>query len=234
MKRTFFILALMSCAAGIMAQKRSFFRVEAGYANTRLLSRTLDNSDLMHGGQVSFFAGWQFTAPLYVEAGLSALMAGFDKTKQISKVTYTDDKVTYSDGQKREQMTCATLGVPINVGWRFALADGVCLQPFGGVSLNVGLSGHDKVRYDWEDHVFSSVGMVGQRGNYAGAWRFSSAFDIDWYDDFNRCRLGGQAGLLLRWNDWSLSYQYQCDITPLKYSTESRSRTNSVSVGYFF
>ena len=28
--------------------------------------------------------------------------------------------------------------------------------------------------------------------------------------------------------------QYQCDITPLKYSTESRSRTNSVSVGYFF
>ncbi len=248
MKRTLFILALMSCAAGIMAQKRSFFRVEAGYANTRMVT-DIENGRPLHGGQISLLAGCRLTDRLYVESGVTAMLAAYDSQESYPLVVarvfvrnynsasgnYASEETIWTDVHNHEQKKSMSVGIPVNFGLRFPLAENFTLQPYLGVALNYGIRGKYEYRTIYDDRSFpSTYGYSGFPGKIEEG-------DVDWYtgsgSDYEGCdrfRFSGQAGLQLRWQDWSLSYQYQCDITRMETTLHSRFRTSTVSIGYYF
>ena len=241
MRKTLFIVALLSSVTAVFAQKRSFFRVEAGYANTRLVT-DIENGRPMHGGQISFLSGFQLTDRLYVESGVTAMLAAYDSQESYPLVVgvykvqyynfasgyYASETTIWSDVHNHEKKKSMSVGIPVNLGLRIPLAENYTLQPYMGVALNYGVFG----KYEYQTIIYSMDRLQPYRVIEGEEnWYTGSGSD---YDSCDRLRLSGQAGLQLRWKDWSLSYQYQCDITRMESTLLTRFRTSTASIGYYF
>ena len=203
----------------------------------------------MHGGQISFLSGFQLTDRLYVESGVTAMLAAYDSQESYPLVVgmykvqyynfasgyYASETTIWSDVHNHEKKKSMSVGIPVNLGLRIPLAENYTLQPYMGVALNYGVFGKYEYQTIYDDRTFPSTSA------YSGFPGKIEEGDVDWYtgsgSDYEGCdrfRTSGQAGLQLRWQDWSLSYQYQCDITRMETTLHSRFRTSTVSIGYYF
>jgi len=118
--------------------------------------------------------------------------------------------VTYSEDESRE--TLMNLAVPANLSYKIAFSDNISIEPFAGLNLRLNMVG--KLTADDND------------------------YELDYFDDLDakRIQFGINVGASLNFNNISLGYRFNPDLT--NYfdieGTESKTRYHFVCLGINF
>ncbi|MCM1503645.1 MAG: porin family protein [Muribaculum sp.] len=187
------------------ADTDGYNRVGISYENVNIDPKGGDGIGL-NGFGISYIHGFSVssTLPIFVETGLK-YSAGF----------HSDSEGDYYDDDLEIKHTFMSLSVPVNVAYKFAVGEGMSIQPYLGLNLKLHLVGKEKYEYDGESEsisVFDDDDMDGD------AWK--------------RFQLGWHIGAGFNYNKFYVGLSYGTDF--IKIAKKVNTGTFSVGVGYNF
>ncbi len=186
------------------ADTEDYNRVGITYENLNISPKGGDGFGL-NGFGINYIHGFSVssTLPIFVETGLK-YSANFHSESEEMSGDDLDVKTTFM-----------SLSVPVNVAYKFAVGDGMSIQPYLGLNLKLHLMGKQKYSYDGESesvNVFDKDDMDGD------AWK--------------RFQLGWHIGAGFNYNQFYVGLSYGTDF--IKIAEKVNTGTFSLGVGYNF
>ncbi len=207
--------------AASSADNENYQRITVGY-NGIFASPKGGESTTLNGFAAGYTYGLSLSSamPLYLEfGGQLAYGSGSDKTSLMS------------------------IGIPVNVAYRFNITDAISVTPYTGLNFRVNVigkayginmfSGKSDDNNDWGDgwedwEDYSTYSSRGDDYDWDDEDLYGDADDWKW----KRFQMGWQIGAGVNFNKWYAGLRYELDFIKLqKYLNTS---TLNVSVGYTF
>lgn len=214
------VVALMAVSAPAFAQfansgssssadTEDYNRVGISYENFTL-SPDYDDAENtgLNGVGVSYIHGFSVssTLPIFVETG-AKFTAAFKN----------ENGGDYYDEDAEVKTTYLNIAVPVNVAYKFAVGEGMSIQPYLGLNLKFNLVAKQKMSFDEAPEDDESIDF----------------FDKDDVDNtWKRFQLGWHIGAGLNYNQFYVGLSYGTDF--IKIHKRVNTGTFSIGVGYNF
>lgn len=222
--KVFLSLCFAACATMASAQSESksaysIYETEDGWQGLRVSYKPIvmdvkDAGDLdMNGFSIDYVKSFRIggDTPLFLETG-----AG------IQTASYLDEEEVYYEGfeiSAEEELTVASINVPVNLAYQCFLSDKVTFTPYVGLNVKGYALGEYSI----------TAKALGETEKET-----IDLFDEDDMDD-NPCKsfvIGWQIGATITYNRFNLGVSYGTDLT--EFNTDTRFNTTAVTFGVNF